>query len=481
MNRSKDLFELLAYAIESEIQPRTRAELPSLCDSLKLPGSPNNPNLSKRQYIVSRVEKLKADLTLTQIVAKRFIRQFPITRGNEKSFELEEILWEESSFPNISMRVRRELARSLNRLDLLIDPSGLMDALNRLFILETHYERSTTIVSDIMGDILRQESSYITQTASSLKDRILRNFVAHSGTWSVNFLFNSLGEFTCSSKRFGRLVESLVSADVIPHESQQVVVVRKINTVLNRYNLELIQTDIIAGYPSFTVQAVGSTVVGRPKNLVFASSVKPDIRFRDAVNNDIEIVTHADRVLVYDRSIPDRGLLWNDLQDWWLQGRCYSNEREARISLYLRLFESLPTNSPPQQLLFRTFFSHYRDFFPTLPALLPEVWLHYDPKTIEQRGKEALLRQRMDFLLLISPSIRVVIEVDGKHHYTGRNGQSSEEKYAMMVSQDRDLRLSGYEVYRFSASELLGQSGEQIVGDFFDELFKRYGVLSPSD
>jgi hypothetical protein len=31
--------------------------------------------------------------------------------------------------------------------------------------------------------------------------------------------------------------------------------------------------------------------------------MKPDLRFRDAVNNDIEIVTGADQVLVYDRPI----------------------------------------------------------------------------------------------------------------------------------------------------------------------------------
>ncbi len=297
-----------------------------------------------------------------------------------------------------------------------------------------------------------------------------------SDPWSIESLFKSLGAFTCSSKRFGMLVQSLVSAEVIPEESQQLVLVRKVNSVLRRYNLELVQRDIIDGYPSFTVQTIRSTVSGRPKNLVFASSIKPDIRFKDAVNNDIEIVTHADKVLVYDQNIPDCGLLWKDLQDWWVREKRYRNERDAQVALYRRLLASLPTNSPPQRLLFKTLFRHYRSTFPRLPALLPEVWLHYDPKTVEQRGKEALLRQRMDFLILISPSHRVVIEVDGKHHYTDENGQSSGKKYALMVSQDRDLRLSGYEVYRFSASELAGQRGEQIVRDFFDELFRRFGI-----
>ncbi|GII32896.1 hypothetical protein [Planotetraspora mira] len=49
-----------------------------------------------------------------------------------------------------------------------------------------------------------------------------------------------------------------------------------------------------------------------------------------------------------------------------------------------------------------------------LPALLPEVWLHWDPKTVRARGTEALLRFRMDFLLLLSRGQRVVLEVDGR-------------------------------------------------------------------
>lgn len=49
--------------------------------------------------------------------------------------------------------------------------------------------------------------------------------------------------------------------------------------------------------------------------------------------------------------------------------------------------------------------------------LLPEVWLHWDPRTVKERGPNALLRFRMDFLLLLPHGTRVVIEVDGKHHY----------------------------------------------------------------
>ena len=54
-----------------------------------------------------------------------------------------------------------------------------------------------------------------------------------------------------------------------------------------------------------------------PKNLIFATLGKPDIRFANAVDNDIESVGNADKVLMYDGRIGDGGLRWRDLQAWW--------------------------------------------------------------------------------------------------------------------------------------------------------------------
>ncbi len=184
MNKSQDFLELLAHAIESEIQSRTRTELPSLCDSLQLPESPNDPNLSKRQYIFSRVGKLKTDFARTQLVATKFIEQFPISSGNEKSFQLEEILWNGSSYPIISLRVRRELARGLNKRDILIDPDGLLNALDRLWVLETRHEKVSAMISEITGDLFGQRPLLNIQNKGSLKDQIVCNFIAESGPWS---------------------------------------------------------------------------------------------------------------------------------------------------------------------------------------------------------------------------------------------------------------------------------------------------------
>ena len=55
----------------------------------------------------------------------------------------------------------------------------------------------------------------------------------------------------------------------------------------------------------------------------------------------------------------------------------------------------------------------------------------------------------MDFLMLFSESKRIVIEIDGIQHYADPQSHSaSVDKYAAMVSAQRDMTLAGYEVYR---------------------------------
>jgi very-short-patch-repair endonuclease len=58
----------------------------------------------------------------------------------------------------------------------------------------------------------------------------------------------------------------------------------------------------------------------------------------------------------------------------------------------------------------------------------------------------------MDFLLLLPDNVRVVIEVDGKHHYS-RADRPAPDLYGQMMEEDRRLRLSGYELYRFGGAE----------------------------
>ena len=45
-----------------------------------------------------------------------------------------------------------------------------------------------------------------------------------------------------------------------------------------------------------------------------------------------------------------------------------------------------------------------------------------------------------------------------------------------MTAADRDLKLTGYEVFRFGAAELQRPTAKADVKSFFEALFKRYRV-----
>jgi very-short-patch-repair endonuclease len=375
--------------------------------------------------------------------------------------ELQDVAWAGSG-PPVSKRFRREVARAMEAVPLFLDSRRFDELLDRLWVLE----------DDVLAGFVGHHDS--------LKDAIQRHVHRNPGDWSAETLFDKLGALDCPDRRFGMFLEGLASANVRPDESAQRQFVAAVNEPLRACRAELRETASHDGYPVFSLVSTASGPRGRPKNLIFASSVKPDLRFRDAVDNDIEIVTNADRVLVFDRPIGVDGLKWRDLQTWWAETKGITDHDEAKKSLYVRLKESLPAGSPPQARFFDAFYRGFSAAVPDLPALLPEVWLHWDPRTVVERGPDALLRFRMDFLLLLPAGVRVVVEIDGKHHYADDTGRADASRYSAMVSADRDLRLAGYEVFRFGGAELQDDSGtRQTVRDFFEALFKRYGVTVP--
>jgi hypothetical protein len=50
-----------------------------------------------------------------------------------------------------------------------------------------------------------------------------------------------------------------------------------------------------------------------------------------------------------------------------------------------------------------------------------------------------------------------------------------------MVSADRELRLAGYEVYRFGGFELAETTGETLVQQFFEKLLHKYVVATDKE
>jgi hypothetical protein len=221
-------------------------------------------------------------------------------------------------------------------------------------------------------------------------------------------------------------------------------------------------------------ESTGGGVAGDVKNLIFAADgPKPELVLRDAINNDIEITRNAEFCLIYDRSVPDGGLSWRDLVKWWRSEHPSESEREAALDLHKRLKRSLSPDSPGESQIFDVYASLYRSDGFDIPALIPQVYLHLDPRT--RRSVEGpLVRQRMDFLLLLPARRRVVLEVDGAQHYS-RGGRPSPAAYGEMMREDRRLRLAGYEVYRFGADEL-GVASRPMIRDFFVDVLRLHGI-----
>jgi hypothetical protein len=214
-------------------------------------------------------------------------------------------------------------------------------------------------------------------------------------------------------------------------------------------------------------------VDGELKNLIFAAvGPKPRIVLADAINNVIDIKEGRDRVLVYDRPLSPTGLTWGELVSWWETTQPADPMLPPDKALYKRLRASLANEA--EWRVFRAYgkLRYGTDEAAEAPALIPQVYLHYDPFTkreLKTMDGDELVRQRMDFLMLLSDRQRVVIEVDGKQHYS-KDDRPSPQLYSEMVAEDRRIRLAGYEVYRFGGWELMQPNGEHLVRHFFDEL-----------
>jgi hypothetical protein len=209
---------------------------------------------------------------------------------------------------------------------------------------------------------------------------------------------------------------------------------------------------------------------GNLKNLIFAATgPKPRIVLRDAISNDLSIIGSASQCLVYDEPLPEDGLTWRRLTVWWARHNSLADEEEhaVAVSLYRRLIMSMDNDA--ERFIFDCYCARYGTHGFEVPALIPQVYISYDPYTRGFGG--TLTRQRTDFLLLLPRRRRVIIELDGIQHYADEEGRAAPERYAQMVAADRELRLAGYEIYRFGGHELASRrQASRLLDAFFASL-----------
>ncbi|MGX5830870.1 AbiJ-related protein [Mesorhizobium sp. 43Arga] len=434
----------LRAKISGILHPMTHALLdvePKRIGGLEIP---RGEGLSKNQRIDAALDQL----------SEREMAQFALKlaeeRGDVGLDEAGRKVLETSERP-LTRITRRDVARVFG--DDLSGEADLLELVGRYFVIVDPWEEA-------FGG-----------SGKSLRDKIDRHMVRNPGDWSVELLFGEIGAFDCSRARFAALLQEAVHPLARSGE-EQLKTVAALNKVLARDGYELAADGEESGHPIYAFRPIVRGVEGRPKNLIFASrGPKPELGFADAINNDIVILSGEESCLVYDRPIGNNGVLWSDLVTWWSEKQVGSDA----VGLGKRLQESLA--SAAEKKLFATYFKAYRTALgDALPALLPQVYLHYDPAVVKTlRHRLPLPRQRMDFLLLLPGRQRIVIEVDGKHHFS-EGEMPSLKVYSEMVSADRELRLAGYEVYRFGANELVGDGAEKVIQDLFDKLFRLHRV-----
>lgn len=420
-----NLLDSLKERIAETLSTEKAYNLPARCVSLGLAGGEEAEAFSsKRLYVLARIKGLGKEPIIT--LARQTLEIYPGTYALEETVDL----IDPPRDGLISAITRRHLIDALDQMGNLAGGMRISEFLGRMFPLSQMPYRS------------------LSWDLPTFQEAVFQHMIRNDD-WSYKEFFDLIGLINVSERRFRKVLEHIVHPEVRTGAEQERFV-SAINEHVIREGFELQAFDQTAGYPIFRIVKRGG-VLGHCKNLIFAANgPKPELVLADALNNDLRIVKHEEFCLVYDRPIGLDGLRWKELTEWWhARGPAEDSER----LLYKRLFASLA--SEPEKSFFRLYFQTLRDVMKdALPALVPQVYLHYDPYTLRDHPNGSpLARQRMDFLLLLPHRQRVVIELDGKQHYA--DGEvASPRKYAELVAEDRALRLSGYEVYRFGGHEL---------------------------
>jgi hypothetical protein len=128
--------------------------------------------------------------------------------------------------PEVPKRVRREIARDLDR---------VLDVLTR------KADRFMALLESLW-DVNDSQLGFLTRDLTSLRGQIEQHVLRNPGDWTAEDLFEQLGAFDAGDARFGRFIEGLVSAGLIPDEPAQRAIANVVNPRLREAGLELRET-----------------------------------------------------------------------------------------------------------------------------------------------------------------------------------------------------------------------------------------------
>lgn len=373
-----------------------------------------------------------------------------------------------------------------------------------LIIDETRRSTVDAILAlgSLTGD--KQYHEFAKIVCPSLSDSMLSEIARHMDRfddWPESYLLDTIIDYVnLSDDDFKNLLVQYVNPNIHrwkwndEEERREPIPNTELVEVINRYiahdGFKLVVKDTIGDKKFYECVSTRAGVQGQVKNIIFAAKYKPEIAFDDALNNDIRITHNENQCLVYNRPIPSTGVMWNDLVNWYAEENDIGTSN-TEIAFVRRLCDCLDTSfknngatSGPETWMLQAYYDLKKELGIDLPALIPQVYLYYDPQTLKQRGYKLFEHQKMDFLMIFSHKDRVVIEIDGKQHYA-EGSTASPKLYAEMVAAHREMSLYGYDVYRFGGYEFMGADSDDAIKDkvlgnlksFFTRLFYKYGVL----
>ncbi len=454
---------IIRNALVEHLKSYSALDLPTICERLQIPCNNDlEPMHSKATYLKSGINKMKDKEVIELIKA--------IVSNNDCPELLEQIdRYLEIELFEITTVTRRKV---LNWLSEQIDLEGELRIdkfLNRIWDLKN--------MPSIYGEINREED-------------ILRHMVRNDDLTYKQLLEDVIKVIYVSDSTFKRFIEELVYPDVRDNKRQKEYV-DILNSFLKDDGYSLLYANHVSGSPIFILQKNVRGVGNEVKNIIFAGiGGKPDVVLEDSLSNTIKLIDNGVDCLIYNQLITASGLTWRELVTWWGNTDIYSENDADR--LFERLIKSMDSNSEKNFMwvYYQCFIKERNNL--DLPALIPQVYCHYDPKSAGMRNGVVYVHQRMDFLMLFSDRQRVVIEIDGMQHYSEeqeldvmiderrckiKRNISSSKKYAEMVEDDRKLKLYGYNVFRFGGYEFLAeQRPKSRIIKFFEELFKLYNV-----
>ena len=166
-----------------------------------MPEPPPEGEYSKRVRVARSLAALP-DAGLPAVAERIVSGTMPLSSGPAARFAIEDVLWAGRGAPEVPKRVRREIARDLDR---------VLDVLTR------KADRFMALL-EVLWDVNDSQLGFFARDLTSLRGQIEQHVLRNPGDWTAEDLFEQLGAFTAGDGRFGRFLEGLVSADLIPDE-----------------------------------------------------------------------------------------------------------------------------------------------------------------------------------------------------------------------------------------------------------------------